>query len=110
MGRFKIVLFCFFIAGILIFRPIAARPIHESLRFEKVDSKGLSAFAPESLSPAESPVGSDGDESEGGVHSEKHHHSSVAGGGVIIGGLATVTFAAVYCYIRVTRTRDGQNR
>lgn len=34
------------------------------------------------------------------------HHSpdrSVAGGGVIIGGLVTAIFAAVYCYIRVTR-------
>jgi len=28
---------------------------------------------------------------------------SVAGGGVILGGLVTVTFAAVFCYIRVTR-------
>lgn len=40
----------------------------------------------------------------------KHtHHSdkSVAGGGVIIGGLVTAIFAAVFCYIRVTRKRDG---
>ncbi|CAA3007488.1 uncharacterized protein LOC111386977 [Olea europaea subsp. europaea] len=38
----------------------------------------------------------------------KHHSSSdksVAGGGVIIGGLVTAIFAAVYCYIRVTRRR-----
>lgn len=41
----------------------------------------------------------------------KHHSSdkSVAGGGVIIGGLVTAIFAAVFCYIRVTRKRDGQN-
>lgn len=32
---------------------------------------------------------------------------SVAGGGVIIGGLVTAIFAAVFCYIRVTRKRDG---
>uniref|UniRef100_A0A5B7BI76 Transmembrane protein n=1 Tax=Davidia involucrata TaxID=16924 RepID=A0A5B7BI76_DAVIN len=41
---------------------------------------------------------------------EKHHSSSdksVAGGGVIIGGLITAVFAAVYCYIRVTRRRDA---
>ncbi|GFS36733.1 RING/U-box superfamily protein [Actinidia rufa] len=40
----------------------------------------------------------------------KHHSSdkSVAGGGVIIGGLATAIFAAVYCYIRVTRRRDTE--
>ncbi|RZB75231.1 hypothetical protein D0Y65_033913 [Glycine soja] len=38
----------------------------------------------------------------------KHHSSdkSVAGGGVIIGGLVTAIFAAVFCYIRVTRRRD----
>lgn len=39
----------------------------------------------------------------------KHdHHSdkSVAGGGVIIGGLVTAIFAAVFCYIRVTRKRN----
>ncbi|KAJ1394454.1 hypothetical protein SESBI_34156 [Sesbania bispinosa] len=39
----------------------------------------------------------------------KHHSTdkSVAGGGVIIGGLVTATFAAVFCYIRVTRKRDS---
>ncbi|TKY48790.1 hypothetical protein E2542_SST26212 [Spatholobus suberectus] len=39
----------------------------------------------------------------------KHHSTdkSVAGGGVILGGLVTVTFAAVFCYIRVTRKRDS---
>nr|GMD36900.1 uncharacterized protein LOC109155742 [Ipomoea batatas] len=41
------------------------------------------------------------------VETAEHHHSdkSVAGGGVIIGGLVTAIFAAVYCYIRVTRKR-----
>ncbi|PIN19632.1 hypothetical protein CDL12_07691 [Handroanthus impetiginosus] len=40
------------------------------------------------------------------------HHSpdkSVAGGGVIIGGLVTAIFAAVYCYIRVTRRRPAES-
>lgn len=39
----------------------------------------------------------------------KHHSTdkSVAGGGVILGGLVTATFAAVFCYIRVTRKRDS---
>lgn len=38
----------------------------------------------------------------------KHHYNdkSMAGGGVIIGGLVTAIFAAVFCYIRVTRKRD----
>ncbi|KAI3439807.1 uncharacterized protein J3R85_004199 [Psidium guajava] len=42
----------------------------------------------------------------------KHRSSdkSVAGGGVIIGGLVTAVFAAVFCYIRVTRKRDGGPR
>ncbi|PRQ52907.1 hypothetical protein RchiOBHm_Chr2g0160641 [Rosa chinensis] len=40
--------------------------------------------------------------------SSKHHQDkSVAGGGVIIGGLVTAIFAAVFCYIRVTRKRGG---
>ncbi|KAF8410925.1 hypothetical protein HHK36_003462 [Tetracentron sinense] len=39
----------------------------------------------------------------------KHHSSgkSVAGGGVIIGGLATASFAAIFCYIRATRKNNG---
>ncbi|KAL3647169.1 hypothetical protein CASFOL_008137 [Castilleja foliolosa] len=42
---------------------------------------------------------------------ERHHSAdkSVAGGGVIIGGLVTAIFAAVYCYIRVTRRRHAEN-
>lgn len=40
----------------------------------------------------------------------KHHSTdnSVAGGGVILGGLVTLTFAAVFCYIRVTRKTVGE--
>ncbi|KAK4727412.1 hypothetical protein R3W88_032329 [Solanum pinnatisectum] len=40
----------------------------------------------------------------------RHHHSadkSVAGGEVIIGGLVTAIFAAVYCYIRITRKKEN---
>lgn len=38
----------------------------------------------------------------------KHHppDTSMAGGGVIIGGLVTAIFAAVFCYIRVTKRRS----
>jgi len=38
----------------------------------------------------------------------KHHSTdkSVVGGGVIICGFVTAIFAAVFCYIRVTRKRD----
>ncbi|MCL7027983.1 hypothetical protein MKW94_025903 [Papaver nudicaule] len=40
----------------------------------------------------------------------KHHHSSsesIAGGTVILGGLVTTIFAAVFCYIRVTRRNNS---
>ncbi|GJT43282.1 hypothetical protein Tco_0951997 [Tanacetum coccineum] len=53
------------------------------------------------------------EEENGGqeVHkAENHHHSSVAGGGVIIGGLATAFFATLYCYIKVTRKKDGDEK
>ncbi|KAI3959555.1 hypothetical protein MKX01_025071 [Papaver californicum] len=39
-----------------------------------------------------------------------HHHSSsesMAGGTVIISGLVTTIFAAVFCYIRVTRRHNS---
>lgn len=41
----------------------------------------------------------------------KHHSTdkSVAGGGVIIGGLVAAIFAAVYCYIRVTRKKSSSD-
>ncbi|KAK9133643.1 hypothetical protein Scep_013171 [Stephania cephalantha] len=44
-----------------------------------------------------------------GQHQHQHHHSdkSIAGGEVIIGGLATAIFAAVFCYIRVTRKQNA---
>ncbi|MED6119718.1 hypothetical protein PIB30_014325 [Stylosanthes scabra] len=32
---------------------------------------------------------------------------SMAGGGVIIGGLVTAIFAAIFCYIRVTRRKGN---
>ncbi|MED6183510.1 hypothetical protein PIB30_038439 [Stylosanthes scabra] len=56
----------------------------------------------ESMAEAEAPVDN--------IRRLGKHHSttdkSVAGGGVILGGLVTATFAAVFCYIRVTRKRD----
>ncbi|KAK9284398.1 hypothetical protein L1049_023569 [Liquidambar formosana] len=67
------------------------------------------------FSPAESPEGKEerGEVAEGPAirRLAKHHSSdkSVAGGGVIIGGLVTAIFAAVFCYIRVTRKRDGDH-
>ncbi|KAK1422903.1 hypothetical protein QVD17_18192 [Tagetes erecta] len=110
MNHFKVMLFSFFFAGILIPRSTAIRPVYIQVQKE-LESNGsdkiLPAFAPDStLVHAHSPSGPQGESGEQMVHTESHHHSSVAGGGVIIGGLATVTFAAVYCYIRVTRRRN----
>lgn len=116
MNHFKIVLFSFFFAGILISGTTAIRPVYIQVRTElepNGSDQALPAFAPDSsLVHAHSPSGSQGESVEQIVHTESHHHSSdksVAGGGVIIGGLATVTFAAVYCYIQVTRRRNDVN-
>ncbi|KAL9690532.1 hypothetical protein QQ045_010934 [Rhodiola kirilowii] len=61
----------------------------------------------------------EGEDDEGDLEAEapasrrlgKHKgtDSSVAGGGVILGGLAMAVFAAVFCYIRVTRKRTNVN-
>ncbi|KAB2613440.1 hypothetical protein D8674_035756 [Pyrus ussuriensis x Pyrus communis] len=70
---------------------IAAEPSSDSESMEE----GVVAEAPSlrRLGPAEK--------------SEKKADKSVAGGGIIIGGLVTTIFAAVFCYIRVTRKRGG---
>lgn len=62
-------------------------------------------------SPAPSPTeawGGGGGAGEEVMESNHHHGSvekSVAGGGAIIGVLAAVFLAAVFCYIRATRRR-----
>ncbi|CAI9756537.1 unnamed protein product [Fraxinus pennsylvanica] len=38
-----------------------------------------------------------------GIKLIRKHHSSVAGGDVILGGLAIVSVAAIFFYIRITR-------
>lgn len=70
--------------------------------------------APEKADPPADIEGVSDGEAEGPGGSRKmgghEHHSdkSVVCGGVIIGGLFIAAFAAVYCYIRVTRTRHAQ--
>uniref|UniRef100_A0A1D1XKG0 Transforming growth factor beta receptor type 3 n=1 Tax=Anthurium amnicola TaxID=1678845 RepID=A0A1D1XKG0_9ARAE len=41
-------------------------------------------------------------------HIRRHRDRSVAGADVILGGLATALLATIFCYIRVTRRREGQ--
>ncbi|PIN06110.1 hypothetical protein CDL12_21339 [Handroanthus impetiginosus] len=76
-----------------------------------------------SQSPAESPKSefsreaASAEESTGAGAQEEvmktnHHHrsidKSVAGGGVILGGLAAVFLAAVFCYIRATGRKAAE--
>ena len=79
---------------------------------EKVADRPVSGATESSTSSSEE----EGEYSKAAEAPESHirrlgkHHStdkSVAGGGVIIGGLVTAIFAAVFCYIRVTRKRDS---
>ncbi|KAL5793959.1 hypothetical protein ACOSP7_002553 [Xanthoceras sorbifolium] len=70
--------------------------------------EGNGVVAGEADRPASSPSESSGDEYPEIRRMGKHHSDkSVAGGGVIIGGLVTAIFAALFCYIRVTRRKDG---
>ncbi|KAF5764502.1 hypothetical protein HanXRQr2_Chr15g0692791 [Helianthus annuus] len=112
MDHFKNVLLCFIFAGILISGTIATRPIHMRVGTE-LEPKGTGQVSPAPAPGHHSLVLVESDQyGEGAEQAENHRHSSdksVAGGGVIIGGLVTVTFAAVYCYIRVTRKRDDGN-
>lgn len=115
MGTIKTILFSFFFAGIFISRPTTARFIHLSGKTEMKfyvsgppSSSIASIYSSSSLVPSPSPVAENSESGGQAVHAENHHHSSIAGGGVIIGGLLTTVFATVYCYIRVTRKRDGE--
>ncbi|KAG6751367.1 hypothetical protein POTOM_045901 [Populus tomentosa] len=78
---------------------------------EEVKPKGVEEEEKPALSPLQEETESREAEAEAPEIRRlgKHHSSdkSVAGGGVIIGGLATATFAAVFCYIKVTRKRHG---
>lgn len=45
------------------------------------------------------------------MHPRRHpFDKSIAGGEVILGGLATAILAAIFCYIRVTRQKDGEEK
>ncbi|KAG2717131.1 hypothetical protein I3760_03G158900 [Carya illinoinensis] len=121
MGRLGLV--CLILAQILVVRAMAEesegselKPFQNKVRklgvvvrvaAQPVSSSAKSSEGEEDSKVAEAPVirrlGKQ-HESE-----KKHHHSDrsdMAGGGVIIGGLFTAIFAAVFCYIRVTRRRD----
>lgn len=122
--RFRFVLCFSVLIGILFFQGMAegsgiSRPFPRKLRVEAASLLRRIVEPPisedtvaESFEEGEDESGKGpaiGEAPESILKMEHHiHHSdkSVAGGGVIIGGLVTVIFAAVYCYIRVTRKRD----
>ena len=101
MGR--LILVCLLLAEILVVQALAGGsgvdPLGSVVRVADQPSPGGGA---ESLEVAEAPANR---------RLGKHHvDRSIAGGGVIIGGLATAIFAAVFCYIRITRRRpEGEH-
>ncbi|XP_060189909.1 uncharacterized protein LOC132618942 [Lycium barbarum] len=120
MGRFRFFFSYFLLLGVLYFQEVAEGSTTRSIalaypRKLMVHRALLSTTSTESNiadAPGENEVEkgpSIGELAPESIERE-HHHSdkSVAGGGVIIGGLVTAIFAAVYCYIRVTRKRDGE--
>ncbi|KAL2478314.1 uncharacterized protein Fot_44639 [Forsythia ovata] len=93
MGRFQLVLLLL-VATIFIIHGMDGGSVNAESDPQKLVADPPENNERESIEAAEAP--------------QKHHSSSdksVVGGGVIIGGLVTAIFAAVYCYIRVTRTR-----
>ena len=96
MGR--LILVCFFLAQILVVQALAGG--------SRLDPLGAVVRVADKPSPGGEGEPLEGDEASSYRRFEKHHvNRSIADGGVIIGGLATAIFAAVFCYIRVTRRR-----
>ena len=96
MGR--LILVCFFLAQILVVQALAGG--------SGLDPLGAVVRVADQPSPGGGGEPLEGAEAPSYRRFGKHHvDRSIAGGGVIIGGLATAIFAAVFCYIRVTRRR-----
>ncbi|KAB1210096.1 hypothetical protein CJ030_MR6G011328 [Morella rubra] len=116
MGRLSLV--CLILAQILVLQATAEKSEEPGLNpfgfkvQNKVGTFGVVArVADRPVSGVAEPPGykENSDVAEAPLNRKllKHHaDKSVAGGGVIIGGLVTAIFAAVFCYIRVTRRRD----
>ncbi|CAH9135749.1 unnamed protein product [Cuscuta epithymum] len=112
-ARFSFV--CVAILGMLVMEAMAAGSADSETYPRRLLLRGTIAAPPVPGGPV-SGSGErrvSGEEAEAPESLAAHHHysKSVAGGEVIIGGLVTALFAAVYCYIRVTRRRvDGDQR
>lgn len=87
--------------------PIEVKPQNGVLAADSDSDHSVSVAEEPSHSMEESQVAEGPAIRKLGKDSKHHQDKSVAGGGVIIGGLVTAIFAAVFCYIRVTRKRGG---
>ncbi|EXB58581.1 hypothetical protein L484_008734 [Morus notabilis] len=109
----RIYLLGLILVGILVIQTLAAKS--ELNPADQVQSGARSRVADQPVSSAEErsegkEASDDENEAEApAIRRLGKHHSdkSMAGGGVIIGGLVTAIFAAVFCYIRVTRKRNS---
>ncbi|CAH9116479.1 unnamed protein product [Cuscuta europaea] len=101
---------CLAILGMLVMEAMAAGSTDSETYPRRLLLRGTIAVPPV---PGSEERRDSGEEAEAPESLTAHHHysKSVAGGEVIIGGLVTALFAAVYCYIRVTRRRvEGDQR
>ncbi|KAJ4847229.1 hypothetical protein Tsubulata_031365 [Turnera subulata] len=110
MATTRLALLCLILAGILMLQAVADD--HKSGEKRNVEEPNGGGGVAAASGPVESSAtGETSELAEAPVirRMGKHHSTdeSVAGGGVIIGGLVTAIFAAVFCYIRVTRKRAG---
>ncbi|CAM8995723.1 unnamed protein product [Rhodiola kirilowii] len=117
MSRPALTATCFiFVMLLLVLRPAHSRSdpkVRDSLRILIQDDVEVDETEPQGL-VADAPSAFQGIVEEGEVaetpgvsRPEKHRDKSEAGGGVIVGGLVTALFAAVFCYIRVTRKTNA---
>ena len=100
-------LFCFVIANAIV-TLATARPFAVMLHTTAVQLHGHGGAHPPLANGMELGIGG---APEMALH-PKHRPSdkSIAGAEVILGGLATAIFAAIFCYIRVTRQRDEEEK
>lgn len=100
------------VAEVFMLQAVADKSEVNPVGFNKSESSGV-ADQPASSVSESSYYHNDSETAEApgirrlGKHHQHHSDKSVAGGGVIIGGLVTAIFAAVFCYIRVTRKRSA---
>lgn len=105
------ILFCLVAASILA-TLATARPFAVMSHTTAIELHGHrgGAHPPSAHLPSDGMGSGTGGTPEAAVHARhRPFDRSIAGAEVILGGLATATFAAIFCYIRVTRQRDEED-